>query len=113
MAKKVVPITPKEAVRVQTLIDNPNVESPAIQVAKVPVKVIDEKPGPVTWKQKLAKYYKGLIVSVGTLLAAVNEIAPVVPHEYQGKVTTVILALTALGTILKGNQHWLPDSAVQ
>jgi hypothetical protein len=90
------------------------VSDPAVPTEDVPVKVTGRTEGPVTFMQKLAAYYKGLIVLVGAVLAFLTapEIGPLthfLPVEYQHWVTVVIGFVTVLLTFLKSNEHWVED----
>lgn len=77
-----------------------------------PVKVVATTDGPVTWQQKVKEYYKGLIALLGAVLIFFNEVTPItnfLPADYRHWVTIIVTFLTAAGTFLKSNQHWVDD----
>jgi hypothetical protein len=72
-------------------------------------KVVKTVEGSVTWRDKLKNYWKFAITSVGAILMALNELTPVfamIPAS-QGTVTIAIAVLTAVLTLLKGNEQWV------
>lgn len=76
------------------------------------VKVVDEKPGPVTWLDKAKGYYKELIVLVGAILVFLNEVTPVLnflPEQDKRYVTVAIGFIAAVSTFLKRNEKWVDD----
>ena len=78
-----------------------------------PVQVVDERPGAVTFLDKLKGYYKALITVVGAVLLALNELTPLfdfLPTTAHHWLSVVISVLTAISTFLKANEHWVDDS---
>lgn len=113
MAKQVVPAPSGEVERYATLAADPN----APKVGSVPVVVASQTVGPVSFFQKLAGYYKSLIVLIGSVLALLvaPEIGPfehLLPPTEQKWLTLGIAALTVFLTWLKSNEHWFEDSQV-
>lgn len=111
MATRVRPISEEQLTTVTTLVHKEKLPT-------APVEVVKQTPGPVTWLQKIARYYKGIIAFLGTLLALLTapEIGPLqhlLPDGYQHWLTVGIGAATVLLTFLKENEHWFPDAAVQ
>jgi hypothetical protein len=78
-----------------------------------PVKVVDERPGAVTFLDKLKGYYKALITVVGAALLGLNELTPVtdfLPATSQHWLSVALSVLTAILTFLKANEHWVDDA---
>lgn len=101
--KKRLEVKPNERQNEQTI----GVVGPATPVAEVQV-----KQGPVTFLDRLKKYYKGLIALIGFVLILLNQLTPLfdfLPAQDRPYVTAVIGALTVLGTFLKGNENWVDN----
>jgi hypothetical protein len=76
------------------------------------VKVVDSKPGPVSWLDKLKSYYHTAITLLGALLIFVNEVTPALdwlPGNDKQAVTVAIGFLTALANFLKSNEQWFEE----
>lgn len=66
------------------------------------------KPGPVTWRDDLKKYWHLAITVVGLALMMVNEFSPIVTDATMKQYVTVVIAvLTAAGVFLKSNENWV------
>jgi hypothetical protein len=88
---------------------NANVHGPEVP----PVQVVDERPGAVTFLDKLKGYYKALITVVGAVLLALNELTPLtdfLPMTAQHWLSVAVAVGTAILTALKANEHWVDDS---
>jgi len=112
MAIRVRPIPHADTQTVATLV-----AAPQVTVAQVPGEVVKITDGPVTLLQKIARYYKGLIVLIGTTLGLltapdIGALQHLLPAEYQHWLTIGIGALTAVLTILVENQHWFDQDTV-
>jgi hypothetical protein len=84
-------------------------DSGAPDVVNVPVKVVSETDGPVTTAQKLKKYYKGIIVFVGSIGVSLAAIVPEVSDDWKKVIGGIILGTTVLGVILKKNEDWVEN----
>ena len=78
-----------------------------------PVQVVDERPGAVTFLDKLKGYYKALVTVVGAVLVGLNELTPLtgfLPPTAQHWLSVAISVGTVILTALKANEHWVDDS---
>lgn len=73
--------------------------------AAAAVKVVDEKPGPLSLLDKLKAYYKFLLAAVGAIVVIVNELTPVLGHAHWFTVAASLV--TAVSVALKSNEHWV------
>jgi hypothetical protein len=68
-------------------------------------------PGGVTVFDKLKKYYKGLIMTLGAVLIILNEATPLFDNVFHGTAgnifTSIVAGATTLLAILKSNEHWV------
>ena len=71
------------------------------------VKVLETKPGELTWLDKLKSYYHTLIVAVGSLLAILSAVS--VPGEAGKWVAVAVLVLTTAKTALTANEVWIAE----
>lgn len=72
--------------------------------------VVDVKPGPLTFVDKLKGYYHTIIIIVAGLLAFLTEISPLgqaLPEPYRSILAGAIIAVGALLTFLKSNEVWI------
>lgn len=79
-------------------------------IVKVPVEVVKTTEGPVSLRQKITGYYKGLIATVGailTLLATIGPLSHFLPADQQHWLAIAIAVLTGVATFLKENEHWV------
>lgn len=110
MARRVVPIQGDQAQQIASLMGPERVTS-------IPAQVVDTRPGPVTAWQKTARYYKGIIALIGTILTLLTapEIGPLqhlLPEQHQHWLTIGIGAATVVLTFLKANEHWFDGNPV-
>ena len=70
-----------------------------------PIRVVDEKPGPVTVLDQAKQYYKAAIALIGGILAVLPQV--VVPEPAAGWVSAAIVTLTGVLTYLKANEVWV------
>lgn len=103
MAKLIEPVRKKNS-EIKTLTGGS--KSP---VPTVPVKVLKETDGPVTWVQRAKRYYKAAIAAVGSTAAALvaAEGVPGLPDNVRGWFAGGFVALTVVGIILKKNEDWV------
>lgn len=112
MATRVRPLAHADTRKVSGLLT-----VPGVKVADVPVEVISQTDGAVTWFQKIKLYYKGIVAFIGTVLVLLTSpeigfLGHLLPSGQQHYLTIGIGVLTVLLTFLKENQHWFDDSAV-
>lgn len=70
--------------------------------------VIDKVvPGNVTVLDKLKGYWKAIIAFIGVALLVINQVAPVLPVDWQHPAALVIAVLTAVLTFAKSNETWV------
>lgn len=97
----------------------PAVEVPTVTKARVeilangePVKVA-EKPGPVTFMDKVKKYYHTVITVGAAILVLLNQIVAAVSWipdygpKAAGYVSVAIVIVTAIVNALKSNEQWV------
>ncbi|TDK85745.1 hypothetical protein EI067_30755 [Mycobacterium paragordonae] len=87
-----------------------NVLAHNFMAAAPQVTVIDEKSGNVTALDKAKRYYKGLIVLIGSFLVMANELTPVLnflPDNGKQWVSGAIGVATVVLTFLKANETWI------
>lgn len=109
MATRIRPIKQGQARHIAALIGPQH-------VASVPAEVIQVTAGPVSLRQKVAGYYKGLVALVGTVLTLltapeIGALAPLLPAQYRHWLPIGIGVATVLLTFLTENQHWFDDAA--
>ena len=72
--------------------------------------VVKEKEGELNWRDKAKNYYKGIIVTIGAILALLAQVTPLanmLGQDTQNLITGIVLFLTALLTFLKSNEQWV------
>lgn len=72
--------------------------------------VIDSKNGPVTFFDKVKKYYKFLIAAVGALLIVLNEATPLfntLGGSGEKWFTGIVAVVASIGVLLKSNERWV------
>lgn len=75
-----------------------------------PVRVVDSKPGPVSWLDRLKGYYHGLIAAAASLLVVLNEVSPVLnflPGNLKHYFDVLVVVVGAALTFLKSNEVWV------
>ena len=76
-------------------------------IGREPFRVVAEIEGPVTFRQKVKNYYKGITVLVGVLTMALSDAA--FPEPVASWVFVAVGVLTPILTILKANEKWVDD----
>lgn len=64
----------------------------------------------VGWRQKLKGSYKAIVALIGALavlLTQIHTLTPFLPDKYRSWIGGAAVALTALGTWLAKNEHWV------
>jgi hypothetical protein len=72
--------------------------------------VVKSVPGPVTFFDKVKKYYKFIIAAVGALLIVLNEATPMfnmLGGSGEKWFSAIVAVLTSVGVFLKANEHWV------
>ena len=73
-------------------------------------KVVAVKAKELTWVDQLKKYYKQAIAIIGAILVTINELTPITDMfgtETRHVISVVVVVLSALGVVLKENEHWI------
>jgi hypothetical protein len=72
--------------------------------------VVDSKPGPLTFTDKMKQYYHTLSVVIAAILVILNEVTPITSQFGEGvakAVTAAIVVLTGIFNALKSNEVWV------